>query len=127
MAAALPRLLLLEDTPEVRQLFRIVTRHAYEVDDAATLAEAYAHLDTGRYDGFVVDIHLAADESGVDFLRTARQHPSGSTVPALALTAYAMPGDREKLLSEGFDMYLAKPFLQAQLLEALQALVARRA
>ena len=46
------------------------------------------------------------------------------TTQVLAVTAYAMPGDRGRFLEAGFDGYLAKPFTQDQFTQALQALFA---
>lgn len=46
--------------------------------------------------------------------------PATRHIPALALTAYALPGDRERFLEYGFDGYLSKPFVQEQLLATIE-------
>ena len=43
-----------------------------------------------------------------------------STIPIVALTAYAMHGDREKFLAAGFNDYMTKPFIQRDLIELLK-------
>lgn len=56
-----------------------------------------------------------------------RERKDGEKIPAIALTAYAMPGDREELLEKGFDGYVSKPFTRAELTEAIeQVLTARK-
>ena len=55
-----------------------------------------------------------------DFLMILRQNPDYSDVPVIALTAYAMIGDKEEFLAAGCDYYLAKPFSKANLMEVLE-------
>ncbi|WP_085314593.1 response regulator [Derxia lacustris] len=61
-----------------------------------------------RPDLILCDIQLPG-MSGDAFVRAARAEPRLADVPIVALTAFAMLGDRERLLAEGFDDYLAKP------------------
>jgi len=47
-------------------------------------------------------------------------------VPIAAVTAYAMPGDRDKLLESGFNAYLSKPFAMDDLLGMVMSLIETR-
>jgi len=62
------------------------------------------------FDLFLIDINLGSGGSGVDVLERLRRDDTYKDIPMVAVTAIAMPGDREKLLDRGFDAYLAKPF-----------------
>lgn len=59
-------------------------------------------------DFIILDIQLP-DIDGLEVLREIREHPSGSKIPIIAMTSYAMSGDRQKLLQAGFDGYIEKP------------------
>lgn len=48
--------------------------------------------------------------TGEDLVKELRQTETYRRVPIIALTAYALPGDRERFLSIGFDRHLSKPF-----------------
>jgi CheY-like chemotaxis protein len=73
------------------------------------------------YDVLVLDINLGGKQTGADVLRIARTLPGYGAVTALAVTAYALPGDREEFLRAGFDGYVSKPFTVSALLAALRA------
>ncbi|MDX1531110.1 MAG: ATP-binding protein, partial [Rhodothermales bacterium] len=116
---ALPRVLAVEDNADTRRLIEHTLAGSYEVDTAETAEIA---LDLARerwYDTVVVDIHLGAGMDGVDLLRRLREMSAYGFVPALAVTAFARPGDSDRLLDVGFDGYLAKPFTREHLLDAL--------
>ncbi|MBV9172555.1 MAG: response regulator [Chloroflexi bacterium] len=68
----------------------------------------------------LMDIQLP-DLNGLDVLRELRADRSTADIPVVALTAFAMSGDRTRLLEAGFDDYLAKPID----VRTLPALVAR--
>ena len=57
-------------------------------------------------------------------LRAVEQQ-TGDHLPVIALTAHALAGDREKLLAQGFDGYVAKPVQIVQLVEEMSAVCAR--
>jgi len=72
----------------------------------------------------LLDINLGCARDGVDVLRELRMLPGYERVPTVAVTAYAMPGDKERFLEAGFDAYLGKPFTEEELHEVLVQLLA---
>jgi two-component system, cell cycle response regulator DivK len=76
--------------------------------EAATGESALSLAATELPDVILMDIRLP-DMSGVDALRRLKDDPATATIPVVALTAFAMDGERTWLLAEGFDGYLAKP------------------
>ena len=64
---------------------------------------------------------------GFGVMRQIREDPCFASLPVVAVTAYAMQGDREKILSSNFDGYLSKPVNARSLGEELDRLLRKRA
>ncbi len=110
------RILVVEDQEEARLLAQDVLGDAGEVRAVATSAAALEAARTVPFDLVLVDINLGTLESGIDVLHALRTMPGYGEVPVVAVTAYALPGDREDFLQEGFDAYLGKPFMADELI-----------
>lgn len=122
-----PRILAVEDNPDTQTLLRYLLRPRYEVILAAQVEHALLAADGTEFDLFILDIHLGEQHTGIDLLHRLRTMAQHRMTPALALTAYAMPGDRERFLREGFDAYVSKPFTRHELLEAIEVLLLSQA
>lgn len=118
-----PRLLLVEDDPQlVEMLRRLLTGEGYQVDVAGD-GQRGLHLGLSRdYDVIVLDRGLPAID-GLDLL--TRLRASGLTTPTLVLSALGNPADRVVGLDAGAEDYLAKPFDIDELLARLRALLRR--
>ena len=90
---------------------------------ARSAAEAFQSLQLARPHVVVSDIEMP-DEDGYSLLRRVRALPpaQGGLTPAIALTAYARPQDRELALAAGFELHVAKPVDPAELVAAIAAL-----
>jgi two-component system response regulator QseB len=124
-AVGRPRLLLVEDDPQLSEmLVDLLTEAGYTVDHAAD-GQAGLHLGlTRNYQAIVLDRRLPAIE-GVDLLRRLRGR--GVTTAALVLTARASVADRVEGLDAGAEDYLTKPFDIDELLARVRALLRRHA
>ena len=71
-----------------------------------------------RPDLIIMDMQLPK-VSGLEVTRRLRQMPAFSHVPIIALTAYAMKGDKEKFIGAGCDAYLSKPINTRELPEII--------
>src|SRR5690606_631657 len=92
----------------------------YTSDVATSPEEALDLVRYHQYRVLLVDINLGADRSGIDLLQELRQIEGYEKTPAVAVTAYALPGDEERFLEAGFDNYVAKPFRKEKLVEAVE-------
>jgi two-component system cell cycle response regulator DivK len=61
-----------------------------------------------KYDLIIMDIELP-DIDGIETTRLIRSRPEYKNTPIIAVTAFAMSGDREKFIASGFDDYIPKP------------------
>jgi two-component system response regulator QseB len=115
-----PRLLLVEDDPELTDLLvRLLSDESYEVEVASD-AQRGLHLGlTHTYDVIVMDRRLPAGD-GLDLLIMLRA--KGMVTPTLLLSALGHPSDRVAGLDAGAEDYLAKPFDVDELLARLRAL-----
>lgn len=114
------RLLLAEDE---RSLSRAVTvllrKNHYEVDPVYDGQEALDYLNSGNYDGAILDIMMPKVD-GIDVLRRLRQR--GDRLPVLLLTAKSEVEDKVLGLDSGANDYLTKPFASQELLARIRAM-----
>ena len=78
-----------------------------------------------RPDLILCDMQLPAMD-GHEVCRRLKSDPVLRSIPLVAFTAYAMVGDREKMLAEGFDGYLSKPVNPEQVMDQLAPFLSRR-
>jgi CheY-like chemotaxis protein len=103
------RVLLVEDNPLNLKLVRDVLLHAgFDVVEARSGEDGIVRALEDRPDIILMDLQLPGID-GTEAMRTIKRTPTGSSIPIVALTAFAMSEDRERALRNGFDGYLSKP------------------
>ncbi len=118
------RLLLAEDERELSNALVTILKHSnYSVDAVYNGADALDYLETGLYDGVILDIMMPRVD-GIEVLRRLRA--AGNAVPVLLLTAKSEVDDRVLGLDCGADDYLTKPFATRELLARIRAMTRRR-
>jgi two-component system cell cycle response regulator DivK len=101
--------LIVEDNAKNLKLARDVLRFkGFRTIEAATGAAAIALALEARPDVILMDIQLP-DMDGGEALLELRANDRTATIPVVALTAFAMREDRNRLLEAGFDGYISKP------------------
>ncbi|PQJ35672.1 hypothetical protein BSZ35_14670 [Salinibacter sp. 10B] len=123
-AAETPRILAVEDNSETQLLLEHLLKKSFEVVVVPGVDAALEAVDDHSFDALLLDINLSEQRTGTDLLHLLRERDDMADVPAIALTAYAMPGDREDFLEAGFDQYVSKPFTRADLKEAIEMTLA---
>ena len=102
-------ILLVEDNEVNRRLAGFLLRsQGYEVREATTALAAFEMLDKERPDLIVMDIQLPGID-GLEATRKLKEQPATADIPVIAVTSYAMKGDREKALAAGCSGYVTKP------------------
>jgi CheY-like chemotaxis protein len=112
-----------EDNERSRRLVRdLLELQDFVVLDADTAEEGLEHVRRARPDLLLLDIQLPGMD-GVAALKVVRADPALADLPVVAVTAYAMRGDEERLLADGFDAYIAKPIDTRAFIPRLVALL----
>jgi two-component system, cell cycle response regulator DivK len=116
------KILIAEDNPVNLELLReILEAGHYQVVEAGDGREALAKIEETQPDLVLLDINMPVLD-GFGAIREIRAHPRYSRLPVVAVTAYAMKDDRERILAAGFNGYVSKPIDAAALLRELQRL-----
>jgi CheY-like chemotaxis protein len=118
------RVLLAEDNAVNQKIaMRVLEKHGHHVTVAADGRQALAALDRAIFDVVLMDVQMPEMDG---FEATAairgRERETGNHLPIIAMTAHAMPGDRERCIAAGMDSYIAKPLKAAELIELLEKL-----
>lgn len=118
------RLLLAEDERELSTALVAILHHSnYSVDAVSNGQDALDYLQTGLYDGAILDIMMPKMD-GITVLQTIRAQ--GNSTPVLLLTAKSEIDDRVAGLDSGADDYLTKPFAAKELLARIRAMTRRQ-
>jgi len=103
------KILIVEDNPQNMKLLLMTLRpHGYVLLEAEDGQEALDIAVRDKPDLIIMDIQLPK-VSGLEVTRRLRRMPAFNHVPIIAITAYAMKGDKEKFIESGCDAYLSKP------------------
>jgi len=121
------KILIAEDNAVNRELLReLLEVRGHTVVEACDGQEALRMIEQTRPDLLLLDIGMPLLD-GMGVIRNVRESSRFASLPVVAVTAYAMQGDREKILSAKFDGYLSKPVNARALGEELDRLLSKRA
>lgn len=113
------RIMYIEDNPAnlflVKRVARMGNHDVINYIDGQTALEKF---ESDNPDLVLIDIQLSGELSGLDVVKKLRKQ--GHKTPVVAVTAYAMVGDRERCLDAGCDDYLAKPLPVPALVELIK-------
>ena len=114
-------ILVVEDNPVNRRLVEFLLRsNGYQVREASTAQEAFEILKTERPDLILMDVQLPGMD-GLEATRKLKANAETRDIPVVAVTSYAMTGDREKALAAGCAGYITKPIDKATFVQEVAA------
>lgn len=112
--------LIVEDNELNMKLFHdLLEAHGYSTLGTRNGAEAFDLARNHRPDLILMDIQLP-EVSGLEVTRRLKDDPELSAIPIVAVTAFAMRGDEERILEGGCEAYLSKPISVGKLLETVR-------
>ncbi len=113
------KIMYVEDNPaNISLLQRIARMGGHQVINYTNGEYALNNFASDDPDLVLMDLQLEGRMSGLDIVKQLRER--GFKTPIVAVTAYAMVGDRERCLEAGCDSYLSKPLPVAELVELVQ-------
>ncbi len=119
------KVLIAEDSAVNRELLReLLEVRGCEVSEACDGQEALEVIAREAPEVLLLDINMPRLD-GFGALQKIRENPLTANLPVLAVTAYAMRGDQEKVFTAGFDGYLSKPIDAAVLGRELTRVLGR--
>ena len=120
--AALARILIVDDDPDIRKVLQLLLKDKYFVAEAADGLSAIEYIRANPdTDLVVLDVMMP----GLDGIQTCEALRKLSNMPVLFLTAKSAEQDRVSAYESGGDDFLSKPFSQAELLAKVSSLLRR--
>jgi len=105
------KILFVEDEPDIRDLVRLALEDEHSFFAAETAEEGLVRAAEVTPDLILMDVSLGGAFDGLEATRRLRADPRFQWTPIVALTAHAMPGDRERALAAGCDEHWTKPIV----------------
>ena len=120
------KILIVEDDPRSLKMIQMTLRpYGYSLLEATDGEEALKVARSDKPDLIIMDLRLPR-MSGLEVTRQLRQMSDFSHIAIIAITAYAMKGDKEKAISAGCDAYLAKPINTRELPRLITEMLLQR-
>ncbi len=120
------KVMIVDDEPDNRGILEFVlTNYKAEVRCAESAQECLKMMEEESPTLLLADIQMPG-MSGEELLAKVREKDSWHDMPVIAITAYAMPGDRERFLAAGFDGYIAKPLSVMELADELKKIITHK-
>ncbi len=113
------KILVVEDNELNLKLFQdLLEAHNWQVISTKDGREGFALANTEKPDLILMDIQLRGI-SGLDIIRKIKSEKTTRSIPVIAVTAYAMKDDEEKILQSGCEAYIAKPISIGHFIEVV--------
>jgi CheY-like chemotaxis protein len=117
------KILYVEDNLDTQELVKIFLRPLADVDCSINAENILQLLAEKNYDLILLDINLPGKIDGTDAIKLIRRDERFKDIPIIAVTAYAMIGDREKFLQMGCNEYISKPFFKEELINKVKQIL----
>lgn len=114
-----PHVLLVEDNKTNKVLIKRFLSNNFNVDEVSSGLAAIDIIQKVKYDIILMDINLGLGMNGIETAAEIRKIKDFKDIPIIAVTGYALSGDKEMILDNGLNGYVSKPFTRETLIETL--------
>jgi len=118
-----PKILIVENDEASRDITRLFLRKFCQLEFAESGEEAIKMVRQTDYDIILMDINLGVGMSGIDATKQIRKINGYKNIPIVALTGFAMRGDREEFIKAGCTHYLSKPFSKQSIIKLVKNII----
>ncbi|MDY0083964.1 MAG: PAS domain S-box protein, partial [Ignavibacteriaceae bacterium] len=118
----LHKILMVDDDSASRDIAKLFLKNICEMDFAFTGQDAITMASINDYKLVLLDINLGSGLSGMEVAQKLKSIKGYENIPIVALTAFALPGEKEEFLNAGCTHYLSKPFSRTDLINLLKEL-----
>lgn len=115
-----PKLLVVDNDESSRDIIKLYLKDICETEFAESGEKGFRIVNEKKFDVILMDINLGKGMSGVETTKEIRKIESYKNIPIVAITGFAMRGDREEFIQAGCTHYLSKPFSRAKLFKLLK-------
>jgi PAS domain S-box-containing protein len=117
------KILCVDDDSITKDFVKFILKDLYSVDFANDGIEAIEKSKFKKYSLILMDINLGKGINGIETAQKIRKISGYKHIPVIALTSYAMKGDKEEFLKSGMDGYISKPFKSAEMIEIIEKFI----
>jgi CheY-like chemotaxis protein len=118
-------ILIIEDHEPTANITKIYLGDTCKTDWASNGEKAIEMAASKKYELILVDINLGLGMDGIEAIRRIKELEGYDSIPIIAVTAYALYGDKEKFLKQGCTDYIAKPFGKEDIIKIVQKALAK--
>lgn len=122
-ASYLPKVLVVDDDETSRSVMVRFLKEKCNIDTAIDGKDAIMKATHSRYDAILMDINLGKGMNGLESTKLIRKIEGYKSIPIIAVTAYAMKGDKEEFLEAGCTDYISKPFSKLQFITFIEGIL----
>jgi len=116
-------ILIIEDEHINRELLKIHLDKQYDLKFANSFESGMEEINTHVFDLIITDIRLGGKLDGINLLRKTKQSKTNSQTPVMAYTASESSVNQKSFEDEGFDGFITKPILKAELERKVKTLL----
>jgi PAS domain S-box-containing protein len=120
-----PNVLVVENDDASKDIIKLFLKDICTVNYTDSGEKAYKMINENQYDIILMDINLGKGMSGTEATKEIRKIESYKNIPIVAITGFAMRGDKEEFLKAGCTHYLAKPFSRDKMIKLIKQIFAK--
>ncbi len=121
-----PNLLVVDNDESSRDIIKLFLKDLCEMEFADSGEKAFRLVNDNKFDIILMDINLGKGMSGVETTKEIKKIESYKHVPIVAITGFAMRGDKEEFIQAGCTHYLSKPFSRTKLIKLLSEITSNK-